>query len=138
MNIIKVNSLNKTTKSVDSKKLGQLQNNFNRINGLENLDINKNTDNNNRIIEEETDKNNQNLANLLPLIQMLNNKDKPSNPNQNLQELLMKNLNLKNPILNQLLPLLNTSFKQNSIENEKKEETKISSFINTNDYFFDD
>lgn len=138
MNIIKVNSLNRTTKSVDSKKLEQLQNNFNKINGLENLDINKNTDNNNRIIEEETDKNNQNLANLLPLIQILNNKDKPSNSNQNLQELLMKNLNLKNPILNQLLPLLNTSFKQNSIENEKKEETKISSFINTNDYFFDD
>ena len=127
MSIQTKNTLDKMQENFENRN-GHSQNNSNVANKVSTLSNNKN-ENNSGLFNQ-----NNNLSSLLPLLQLMLDKDKKSLGQNSMQELLLKNFGVNNSMFNELFSLLNKTKKaQNTTDTQKKEEEKsISSYTKTN------
>lgn len=110
--------------------------NFANFNNIQN---NVSTLSNNNASSQNPNQSNysdNNLSSLLPLLQLMLNKDKKGLEQNSMQEMLLKAIGGNNPLFNELFSMLNKSKKVENLstEEQKKEEKSISSYTKTNDY----
>ena len=116
MSIQTKNTLDKMQENFENRN-GHSQNNSNVANNVSTLSNNKN-ENNSGLFNQ-----NNNLSSLLPLLQLMLDKDKKSLGQNSMQELLLKNFGVNNSMFNELFSLLNKTKKaQNTTDTQKKEE----------------